>query len=189
MVDDPHLVEPPRADGDLVQLRVVIHRVGVHPIAAACASRASATPDVRVVHVDSMRVVRRIAVVGQGFVRVLDEVVPGMPFPHHRASFRKGRCNFGDGLRPHRLGIRSASQGSVVGGFQFPGQHQHVSVGHPCKIVVVMLLVVRPVEGPKKVAIPGSTFQFASHTTSRKGPLNAASPDQAAILQEVACPA
>ena len=156
MVNDPDFIEPPRTDGDLVELRIVVHGVGMHPVPTGGATGTSTCTgaDLCVVDVDAVGEVGGLAVVGQVGADILDEVVPCMPFPNDIASGWKRRCDFSDGLRPNGLGIQPPGSCSFVRVFPFPCEDQDMAIGHPGKIVVVVQFVVRPSQGPQQVAFP-----------------------------------
>ena len=72
MIDDPDLVEAADADGDLVQLRVVGHRVGVHPVRALDPRLARGVRGVLLV----LLVARLVVGLGVGLGVVVVPVVP-----------------------------------------------------------------------------------------------------------------
>ena len=84
VVEDVEFVPIAGIQDDLVQSRMVRHRIAVKPVAAGSrpgATRATATADVAVVHVEPAGVVGRVAIVRQVGVGILDEVIPRVPLP------------------------------------------------------------------------------------------------------------
>ena len=124
--------------------------------------------------------------VGQRRVHILNQVVPGMPLPHHFAARRQGGGNFSDGLGPHQLGVHPSSFRGFLLRLQLPGQDEHVAVGHPCKVVVMVLGVVCPIQPPFQLAVPRHALQPPPNTAAGKGTHHPAAACQTAILQEVA---
>lgn len=141
VVDDVNLMHATAGDGDLVEGRVVINPVAVHPIRSSCGVARSAS----IVDVDAARMVLHHPIVVFGWVIILDEVVPCMPFPNHVGTVVAHGLDFDDVVGPDvvlstrrvagNFGIPPRLKRFGLGSF-FPRNHQDVAVGHGFNIVV-----------------------------------------------------
>ena len=82
MVEDVELVPIPGIQDELVEFGVVGDRIAMEPVATVGSTGESAAGHSGVVDVEPLDVVGWISVVRKVGRHVLDQVVPGVPFPH-----------------------------------------------------------------------------------------------------------
>ena len=173
VVDDVHLVHAPAGQRNLVQNAVVVNAIAVHPIRSARSVSSSSN----VVDIEKFRVVPHHAVVVLGFVVVLHEMVPSVPFPDNFSAVGPNGFHLDDVVRPDVVqsargitgygGVSSCLQRFFFG-FFFPSDHQEVAVRHRFNIVVrnVQSVVVSP--RPFQRSVPRDSLHFAAGTSSRE---------------------
>ena len=97
MVDDVNFMHASARDGDLVEHRVVVDAVAMHPIGAASSVSCASS----IIDVDAFGMVSNHPVVVFGGVVILDEVIPCMPSPHDVGAVVAHRLNLDDVIGPN----------------------------------------------------------------------------------------
>ena len=126
---------------DLVQNRVVINAVAVHPV---CFSSLGSCR-INEVNIEQFWMFSNHAKVVFAWVVVLHQVIPSMPGPNHVATRRSIGLNFDDFVGPDTVAtarcIRcnrwvSARLQPLFFGFSLPSDHQNVAVRHRFDVMV-----------------------------------------------------
>ena len=125
VIDYPDLTEAAHGKQNLIQIGVVVDRIGVIPIGTTLTRG--------VVDVDQFRMIGHHTVVGLCGIIVLYEMVPGVPLPNDIASRNTHRFDFDDVVRPQfAVGqqARVSARRDRIGLTDIlPSDHQHVAVG------------------------------------------------------------
>ena len=186
VVDDVEFVPIARVENKVVQLGIVAHRIAVEPIAPTRPAGEAAAVDLSVIHIEPGDLLCRVAEIGQGRIGVLDEVVPGVPFPDHLPSIAAFGLDLIEHRRPERPFGLTAREGGFGGADVFPAEHDHVAVGQVCHVVVVVGRIARDFETPDEVTFPGEALDAPAHAaTGEEIALQPARPEQGTVLQEI----
>ena len=143
------------------------------------------------IDVDELGVIRDRAVALQIRIEVLDQVIPGVPFPDDLRVVLAERLQLVDGVGPHALvrdGLRVAPVGDgVLAEAVLPGDSQEVAVRQGSDVVVEGLVVVRHDELPEEFAVPGEALELAAHPAAFEPGVvgDDRRAHEAAVLQEV----
>ena len=167
VVDHPDFAQVMYAEHDLIQARVVVNAVGVQPVGVRVK---------RVVDINQLGVIANDAKVGLGVVKVLDQMVPDIPFPNDIASGRSSLLNLYDLFRPEFAlieQVRVAARGYGCRlSFQFPCDYQHVTVGQPLHIMMMQILIGASITAvliePCLVSVPILNFNLPTGTGNIK---------------------
>ena len=190
MIDHPQLVEVGRAHDDLIEVGVIRHAVGVKEVAGWILGHAGGADPVAV-DVDPLGMVRRIAVIGEVRIDILDQMIPCVPFPDDSRVIEPHRFEFDEHVGPKaafgdQLFAPSGSA-ALFNGLELPGDGQQVAIGKHGHIVVRKVRLVIGREVPDELAIEAEPLESARLTaageTERLG-LGAA-PDHASVIQHV----
>ncbi len=166
VVDDVYLVHASTRERNLVQVRVVVDAVAVHPIGTP----SSVARSTDVVDVDFSGMVFHRAVIVLARVVILDQVVPSVPLPYNFSIIGPHRFDLNDVVGPNVVlpaggvagngGVSPCLQGFCLC-FVLPSDHEDVAVRHGLDVMMgnVLLAVVGP--RPLQGAIPRDTFHFA----------------------------
>ena len=181
VVNDPKLIEVAGAHHDLVQPFMIGNGVGVQPILVI---RRGLVVDIQLT-----RVVLRVPVVGQRRVKILDEVMDGLPLPHHVSTRGALRFNLHNGHAPHHLcrflGITAFGNPTACR-VSFPNECEDVAVGQHRDVVVLALCGGRDEVAPSEVAFPIEPFNDASGSTGAEvGVVGASGTNQVSVVQQI----
>src|ERR1700694_3209731 len=114
--------------------------------------------------------IRYDAIVGLAVVKVLNQVVPDMPFPNDIAAGWSGRVHFDKGVGPQLAGGQKsgvASRGNRLGRcLGLPRDHQDVAIGQFLDVVMDDVVVRVVVKLPGNCSIPGDALD-ASGSAAR----------------------
>ena len=188
MVQNIEFVPIAGVQDELVEPRVVGHGIAMEPVAPARAPGETASGNCAVIDVKALQMLCGIPVVGQVGGDVLNEVVPCVPFPDHVSAGFAFRCNFQEGRGPERAVFVSepADRSRLLWAVVFPSQQDHVPIGQPGHVVVVVQGVVGEGVAPHQVPFPGKTFNAPAHAaTIEDGARLAAGSQQGAVFEEV----
>ena len=166
VVNDPQFVEGGDAEQEVFEVGVVVDGVDVQPIAGLAAWRAEV--DVNLVHVVGDHA--EVALVG---VVILNQVVPGMPFPNHVCAAVSIGGQLQDHLRPqaffwHQRGIATCLNG-LFRAEMLPGDGKHVAIGLHFDVVVETGRAVVQGVRPQDVVLPCASFNRCASSASPNG--------------------
>ena len=207
VVDDEDFVEAWQADGDQFELRVVVDRIRVEKVGAAIINRRVADceaccallielflrdgfRELRCINVQQLRVLGDNTVVVQGFVDLLDYVIPKVPLPDDLGIVIPFGLKLDDPIGPESgfgnfLGV-PASCNCLLDGLRFPGDNEDVAVRFDGKVVMWTVLLAYKVKFPDDVAVPGQLLKPASlsaATEHRCGRVCTCAHEVAVVLQ------
>ena len=133
VIDDPKLIEGGHAQHEMLEIRVVVDGIDVKPIARLTAWGA-------VVQIDLLNRLADHPEIGLGLVKILHEVVPGMPFPHNFGTTVVVGGQFQDHFRPqpvfwNQTRVSPRLQRFVCGEV-LPGDGKHVAIWFHFDVVV-----------------------------------------------------
>ena len=126
---------------DLVQNRVVINAVAVHPVGFSSLGSCG----IDEVNVEQFWMIGNHAIVVFAWVVVLHQMVPSMPAPNHVATRCSIRLDFDDFVGPDTVATArcigcnrwvSARLQAFLFGFRLPSDHQNVAVWHRFDVMV-----------------------------------------------------
>ena len=143
------------------------------------------------VDVDQFGVLAHVAEVRLRGVSVLDQVVPGVPFPDDLAGGLAGGLDFNDRVSQPRPthGIGPTAGGDCLGaGLDLPDDQQDVAVREPADGVVGDALVIMELEVPDEAAVPVELLNPPPLTRAAKEPLavvECGGAEEMAVLEKV----
>ena len=155
--DDPDFVEGRDAHDDLVDVGVgpIVDGVHVEPVGGLVAERA-------VVEVDAALVVGHDAEVGLGAVEVLDEVVPGAPFPDDVRAAHAVGLKLDELVTPQLAAGEQGRVAAILDALEavedLPADGDDVATRRDGEIVVQPQAVVVGAEAPQDVVVPGAAL-------------------------------
>ncbi len=142
------------AENDLIEVRVVVDRVGVHPVRLPQFTALKRD----IIDVDLFGMVRSTAVIWFFWIDVLDQMIPGAPAPDHFATRFPGRVDLEDGVDPHLIAREQCWMATDGEAFflvlLLPCDHQEIAVGKRFDVMVRDVLFRSPVQIPGDFARP-----------------------------------
>ena len=122
-------------DHDLVEFSIVMNRIRMQPVAHFARV---------VVHINAAREIRRVAVIGQRGVVILDQVIPHMPFPDNVTGVRARWFHLDDMLGPELAFLDRGwitTCGNALGlSLHLPCEDENVPVGERLDVMVGLVL-------------------------------------------------
>ena len=154
----------------MVKAGVVVHRVYVNPV------QGHWVIVILEVDVEELGMLADVSIVVLRRVKILDEMVPDVPFPDNGAARRPRRFDFDNVIRvewKEQGGGVMASLDGLLAGLAFVGDHQHVSVGELDGLVVgAVLRGIVVLELPLHHAVPCYPLDPTSQHPGVGGPKN-----------------
>ena len=186
VVHNPDFVERGHRHHQVLEIRIEVDGVDVKPIARLDAGRA-------VIEVDAVGGFTDHPKIGLGGVKILNQVVPGVPLPNHIGTAGVVGRELKHHVRPQPF---LGNQRGVPPGFKglsrtemFPCNGEHVSVRFHFDVVVKPGCAVVQGVRPQHVVVPSSTFHRGASTTCPDGVvrklLRPVGEDDVAVLLQV----
>jgi hypothetical protein len=125
------------------------------------------------VNIDELRMLRCVAVVLETWIRILDQVVPEMPFPDNASSGGTKWPNLKDAVGPESCRARpiwlSSGLDGLLPGLVFPRDEQDIAIGQGFDIVMLKPLFGGENPVPGELSIPVELLDSSPLPTSMEG--------------------